>query len=93
MRGYEAVVASTVFDPGSMMERVGGVGLVAVVLAVIVLVVVVRVVFSVVRKAVALVVSLVVLVVLGGGAAVVATGNADAVLGFFAGVHGVLPWN
>lgn len=81
------------FDPGMLMEQIGGGGVVAIIVAVIVVIVLVKIVFAIVKKAVAVAITIALFVVLGGGIATIVTGDFGVVSGFFESVIDNMPWN
>lgn len=93
MHGDTGFVTAGQFNPGMLVEQVGGWGLVAVIVAVVIVVVVVKIVFSILRKVLAVVVTLALTGALGGGVLGMATGWFDKVPEFFGVIFDNMPWS
>lgn len=87
------VVANEGFDPSTIIDQIGGWGIVGIIVAVVIVVVIVKIVFSILKKVLAVIVTLALTGALGGGILGMATGWFDKVPEFFGAIFDNMPWS
>lgn len=92
-RADSGLLVAQGFNPGALVEQIGGAGVVAILVAVVAVIVIVKIVFSVLKKVAAVIVTLALTGALGGGVAAFASGALDRVPAFFDSLFDLMPWS